>query len=183
MLCTLFSRITFRCLDVWLRIINHNERCKSSLFLRLIGIDDRVLSRTSACDVCRRRSLYTLYQQKITTWRANKQSRQRLRSAVPPRPVNNNVIIVLSLHASLPSERGQAALGLRSGKQPFKPQPDNRTTFQCSHPLGDKEEAPLLPANAANPDAARRRRASGIPALHSAQAPSARGKTRDSWRV
>lgn len=44
--------------------------------------------------------------------------------------------------------------GLHSRRQLFKCQRDNRPTFQCTHPLSDKEEAPLLPANAANPDAA-----------------------------
>lgn len=54
---------------------------------------------------------------------------------------------------SLPTRLTVPCLGWRAGLISLNVGAGNRPTFQCSHPLTDKEAAPLLPASAADSDA------------------------------
>lgn len=52
----------------------------------------------------------------------------------------------------LPTSLTVLCLSWRAGLISFNVSAENRPTFQCTHPLTDKEAAPLLPVNAADSD-------------------------------
>lgn len=65
----------------------------------------------------------------------------------------------------LPTSLTVQCLGWRARLIRLNVSAENRPTFQCTHPLNDKEAAPLLPANAADSDAVSLWRMSSIEGL------------------